>query len=334
MTCPTHILVVLRDIQDCCSAWSEILTSSRLKLHALGGEYAAMNPLPRLSEESEESFDSSRHSGSHSNSGSATNGTNGASVNFSRPRPTRIQSGQSHSTANRSNGDRSSRGSTHAISAFHNDNANRGYPEEPRFSIDSDRTATTQGSSTSSGSSEVAWDDEIKQLRTVRRDKYAQQRCDPVQLPRPQQPLNGSAREDQNSMSPLRPQRTNTSTTSSSTSNSRSANGSMRSIPSGIPPGITKRISVDQQSERVSMSTDGHEDTASHHTVSDDGDSGSFDMDGRWQSSNYDTSGLSDAQIKKLLKKGINPSLYAEMKAAKKGKKTVIGPLLGNSFLG
>ena len=118
-------------------------------------------------------------------------------------------------------------------------------------------------------------------------------------------------------MPPLQPTQTNTSTSTSSSNH-----------------GITKRISVDQQSERISLSTASHEDDASHHTVSDDGDSGSFDMEGRWQSSNYDTSSLSDAQIRKLQKKGINPSLYAEMKAARKGKKKVIGPLLGNSFLG
>lgn len=96
-----------------------------------------------------------------------------------------------------------------------------------------------------------------------------------------------------------------------------------------------KRVSVDQQSERISLSADGREDTRSHHTISDDDASGSYDAEGNWQSSNHDTTGLTDAQIRKLLKKGVNPSLYAEMKAAKKGKgRWSVGPLLGNSFLG
>ncbi|KAJ4294268.1 hypothetical protein N0V90_007958, partial [Kalmusia sp. IMI 367209] len=39
-----------------------------------------------------------------------------------------------------------------------------------------------------------------------------------------------------------------------------------------------------------------------------------------WRSSNYDTSGLTEAELKKCKKKGINPALYAEMKAARKGR--------------
>lgn len=94
-----------------------------------------------------------------------------------------------------------------------------------------------------------------------------------------------------------------------------------------------KRVSVDQRSERISTSTGQWEDTASHHTVSESGESvGSFDMEGRWHSSDYDTSGLSTSEIRKLEKKGINPALYMEMKEAKKGKKWV-PHLLGNGFL-
>ena len=96
-----------------------------------------------------------------------------------------------------------------------------------------------------------------------------------------------------------------------------------------------KRVSVDQQSERLSLASDGHEDTGSHHTVTEaDDEAGSFDGEGNWQSSSYDTTGLSDAEIRKLIKKGVNPQLYAEMKAARKGKNKWVGPLLGNSFLG
>jgi len=54
----------------------------------------------------------------------------------------------------------------------------------------------------------------------------------------------------------------------------------------------------------------------------------------QFESSSYDTSGLSVEEIHKLRKKGINPALYAEMKAARKGKGKWLSPLVGNSFIG
>ena len=62
--------------------------------------------------------------------------------------------------------------------------------------------------------------------------------------------------------------------------------------------------------------------------------SGALKEEGKWSSSSYDTSGLSPAEIRKLQKKGINPALYAEMKAARKGKGKWVGPLVGNTFIG
>ncbi|KAH4195702.1 hypothetical protein HBI80_122990 [Parastagonospora nodorum] len=50
-----------------------------------------------------------------------------------------------------------------------------------------------------------------------------------------------------------------------------------------------------------------------------------------WSASNFDMSTLSEAEIKKCKKKGINPALYAEMRAARKGKWT--SPIVGNTFL-
>ncbi|KAF2737318.1 hypothetical protein EJ04DRAFT_125626 [Polyplosphaeria fusca] len=50
-----------------------------------------------------------------------------------------------------------------------------------------------------------------------------------------------------------------------------------------------------------------------------------------WTSSSYDVSGLSKAHLDKCKKKGINPALYAEMKAARRGKWT--SPIGGNTFL-
>ncbi|KAF2848930.1 hypothetical protein T440DRAFT_142012 [Plenodomus tracheiphilus IPT5] len=50
-----------------------------------------------------------------------------------------------------------------------------------------------------------------------------------------------------------------------------------------------------------------------------------------WSASGFDTSGLTEAELKRCRKKGINPALYAEMRAAKKGKWT--SPIAGNTFL-
>lgn len=50
-----------------------------------------------------------------------------------------------------------------------------------------------------------------------------------------------------------------------------------------------------------------------------------------WKSSNFDTTGLSEAELKKCRKKGINPALYAEMKAARKGR--FVSPIGGNTFI-
>lgn len=59
-------------------------------------------------------------------------------------------------------------------------------------------------------------------------------------------------------------------------------------------------------------------------------------MDGvqKWNSSDHDISGLSEKKLAKLKKKGINPQLYMEMKAARGGKGKFVSPLAGNGFLG
>lgn len=52
----------------------------------------------------------------------------------------------------------------------------------------------------------------------------------------------------------------------------------------------------------------------------------------KWQASTFDTSVLSEKELAKLKKKGINPALYLEMKAARKGKG--LSPLVGNTYIG
>jgi hypothetical protein len=136
------------------------------------------------------------------------------------------------------------------------------------------------------------------------------------------------------------------------------------SVP-GIPdktPRIIKRTSLSQRSERLSISSTDNlnldrmgtlslsnskssrwNDSTSHHTVkpaapsmapsvAESGRSSLNSAD--WKSSEYDISGLSDKKLAKLKKKGINPQLYMEMKAARGGKGKLVGPLVGNTYIG
>ena len=144
------------------------------------------------------------------------------------------------------------------------------------------------------------------------------------------------------------------------------------SVP-GIPdktPRIIKRTSLSQRSERLSISSTDHlgldrvgtlsitpsnnsrwNDSASHHTLKPSGapsmapsispstrapsESGRSSLTSSdWKSSEYDISGLSEKKLAKLKKKGINPQLYMEMKAARGGKGKLVGPLVGNTYIG
>ncbi|KAF7186769.1 hypothetical protein HII31_12001 [Pseudocercospora fuligena] len=125
---------------------------------------------------------------------------------------------------------------------------------------------------------------------------------------------------------------TNDSSTSSETQKRpETSSSTSTSKPLAPPPlkSILKQTSVEVTSERAS-SIDG-EDTGSHHTISEIGGEG-YGEDGKWHASDYDTSGLSEREIKKLEKKGVNPALYAEMKAAR-GSGKVVGALTGNTYV-
>lgn len=221
--------------------------------------------------------------------------------NFSRPqpKPSALKSGNKDSEDRR----------VHIIDAFHDPNR---YPNEPRFSEDS--SATDNTTSQNSASSDFAWDGHSGELDSkARKKRFDAQRC---------------AAKDPT----LRPSTSITSKRSNAPSDQTFNLGLPSSNEPSTKNGILKRVSVDQRSERIPP-PDQWEDSASHHTVSEDGDSiGSFDSEGRWQSSDYDTSSLSAAEIRKLEKKGINPALYMEMKQAKKGKKWA-PHLLGNGFI-
>ena len=108
-------------------------------------------------------------------------------------------------------------------------------------------------------------------------------------------------------------------------------------------PRIVKSTSVEQQSERANSLSSiktattqtslgrvaGWEDNRSNRTPS-----GSGDKLSEWKSSEFDVSGLSEKKLAKLKKKGINPQLYMEMKAARGGKGRLVGPLVGNTYIG
>jgi hypothetical protein len=111
-------------------------------------------------------------------------------------------------------------------------------------------------------------------------------------------------------------------------------------------PRILKSTSVEQQIERKNSLSSIHtaatqtslgrvvgwEDSRSNHTQtpSEKGDKQSSE----WKSSEFDVSGLSEKKLAKLKKKGINPQLYMEMKEARGGKRRLVGPLVGNTYIG
>lgn len=109
------------------------------------------------------------------------------------------------------------------------------------------------------------------------------------------------------------------------------APGTSHAVPQRSMPikGILKKTEVEQFSEHAPSELG--ESTGSHHTVSESG-SGVYDAQGNWHASDTDTSSLSEKEVKKLEKKGINPALYLEMQQAK--GKSVVGALTGNSFVG
>ncbi|XPT00751.1 hypothetical protein M3J09_009901 [Ascochyta lentis] len=94
---------------------------------------------------------------------------------------------------------------------------------------------------------------------------------------------------------------------------------------------IERTVSVDQTSYRSNSSSASNtvsSGTPSRYPPSETGNSRSSST---WTASSHDISGLTPEEIKKCKKKGINPALFAEMKAARKGKWT--SPIAGNTFL-
>jgi hypothetical protein len=95
---------------------------------------------------------------------------------------------------------------------------------------------------------------------------------------------------------------------------------------------IERKVSFDRSSHRSSLSGSNQslplEQSSSPALLDAPSQSGSSSG---WSASNFDITSLSESEIKKCKKKGINPALFAEMKAARKGKWT--SPIAGNTFL-
>lgn len=156
-------------------------------------------------------------------------------------------------------------------------------------------------------------------------------------LPRPRRPDGYDA---QRSASRPRRSRPSTAGTGATAVASLSGPEAPRGMSYKLP--TTDRASSDAPSLATTLSRDKDDDgddARSHHIASEAGEvswssasSGQRERE-RWRGSDYDTSCLSEAEIRKLRKKGIDPALYAEMKAARKGKGKWISPLVGNTYL-
>ena len=251
-------------------------------------------------------------------------------VNFSRPR---ADTGESRDNklgvikeedtprSSFTQQDNDSQVTVKAINAFHEKAtgpSSPSLPDEPRFSLDDPSTEKIPVESERNTPSDFVWDDRRGELVP---------RIPSTQLNISDQRHTGPARNDSeastNSSSSISRPTTGSST---STSTNRPDTGTARPLKS-----ILKHTSVTQTSERAS-SSDAGESTGSHHTVSESGSS-LVGKDGKWTSSDHDTSMLSEKEIKKLEKKGINPALYVEMKNAKKKGGSCVGSLAGNAYV-
>ncbi|KAK4991798.1 hypothetical protein LTR50_001615 [Elasticomyces elasticus] len=190
-------------------------------------------------------------------------------------------------------------------------------PEQAnRHSLDSNISASTHATnSTFSSIADLGWDGRLGWQVPKRSDSnYDTTRYAP-------------SRDNSDRLTPLVPSSSNDTSGSSSSSSQGESQDSGASLmsserPPEVPfrlPRIVKRMSIDQMSEHLDPRR---------------GSTFSGGSDPEFRPSDHDTSGLSIAQIHKLQKKGINPALYAEMKAARKGKGKWVGPLVGNTYLG
>jgi hypothetical protein len=263
-------------------------------------------------------------------------------------------------------------GSTRGAGAFY-EPSTHDFPTEPRFSDDSDQEVDgdSVAPSTRSAGSDLVWDNVAGELRSQqpgarRNGDFDAQR---YAAPTPRRPSNRSFLNDSVANDPELPlipelpgdvpsphivaqqrqqqqqkekkQREN-SKQSEAPKQQEDLKPTYGNFQIESAPRILKSTSVEQQIERANSLSSIHtaatqtslgrvagwEDSRSNHTPSESGDKKD------WKSSEYDVSGLSEKKLAKLKKKGINPQLYMEMKAARGGKGKLVGPLVGNTYIG
>lgn len=290
-------------------------------------------------------------------------------LNFSRPKPQDLPSSRNiqrdiqYATSTSSSSSNTTAGSTHGVGAFYEPppSGTHELPTEPRFSSDSDRDGDSITPSTRSAGSDLVWDVDAGELRSLRSntrrgsDFDAQRYAAPASRPANRSyPTNGStATESERPLiaellgdepSPHLVAQQRQQQQQKEQQQREASKPTFGTFVLNKAPRIVKHISVDQQSERASSisSTDtvttrttggrpaGWEDSHSHHTAPESGDKQASE----WKSSEYDVSGLGEKKLAKLRKKGINPQLYMEMKAARGGKGKLVGPLVGNTYIG
>jgi hypothetical protein len=290
-------------------------------------------------------------------------------LNFSRPTSRSIQRDIQYATSTSSSSSNTTASSVRGVGAFYEPPppGTHELPTELRLSSESDRDAdsiTASTRSARSGVSELVWDVDAGELRSQRvatqrggdfdAQRYAASRR-PVNR---SYPTNGSVATE--SELPLiaelpgdepSPHLVALQRQKQQEQKQRQREDQKPTFGNFLPekaPRILKQTSVDQRSQRrasVSSSintattqssggrTAGWEDARSHHTTTDSGGN-QANAGSEWKSSEYDISELSEKKLAKLKKKGINPQLYMEMKAARGGKGKLVGPLVGNTYIG
>ncbi|KAF2625259.1 hypothetical protein BU25DRAFT_117629 [Macroventuria anomochaeta] len=94
---------------------------------------------------------------------------------------------------------------------------------------------------------------------------------------------------------------------------------------------IERTVSVDQTSYHSNSSSASNTISSGAPSRYPPSETGNSRSSSAWTASSHDISGLTPEELKKCKKKGINPALFAEMKAARKGRWT--SPIAGNTFL-
>ncbi|KAM0715404.1 hypothetical protein Q7P37_008902 [Cladosporium fusiforme] len=297
-------------------------------------------------------------------------------LNFSRPKPQDLPSSRNiHHDAQYANSTSSSSsnagGSTRGIGAafYETPPSSNDLPDEPRFddeprfSLESDRSANS-----SSLHSELIWDPHAGELRsrshlTRRGSDFDAQRSEAPRRP-PNNRTTTSSRTATDPSQPLiaelpgdRPPSNTSTTTVQQKPQAPQPPNPFSQIHVHAPTHqlqnhhssdhILKRTSLDQQSERLSISsihtispsatttrkgsagTVGWEDPSNRSPSDEQQRTGAES-----RTSNFDVSQLGEKKLAKLKKKGINPELYLEMKAARGGKSKLVGPLVGNTYIG